>query len=165
MRQSSLAHRFLSLCAIAGGLLLLELPASFAKETSEHSFRSLRCFSGIGYAAEWKRGSPTMKPGTFPASGEFMQFDAIDREAGTARLIGNAGSADVHVFETRSGLHFLEQTPGGNITVTTVFRDRPAGLQSSQLAFVSSRHIVLGMAIGRPDPVPSQYHGVCEIWD
>ena len=58
---------------------------------------------------------------------------------------------------TPIGLTFIEQTPVGGLTVTTVFTHFIEPENTARIA-VTSRHITL---VG--SPFPSQYHGSCEI--
>lgn len=89
-----------------------------------------------------------------------LQFDAIDRHAGTARMIGNQAAADVAILLSPSALTFIEQTTFGSINVTTVFETQVPHSPTGFIA-VHSRHAT-GM-IG--PPLPSQYHGTCRVWD
>ena len=119
------------------------------------SARTLTCEWGQGTTANWDDGSqPSLKQGSFGAG---TIFDAIDAEAGTARIIGNAGSGDVNVLSTPVGLTFIEQTGFGGLNFTTVFNRFVEPENTARIA-VTSRHITL---IDRP--FPSQYHGSCEI--
>ena len=125
------------------------------------SARTLTCEWGQGTTANWDDGSqPSLEQASFGAG---TIFDAIDTEAGAARIIGNAGSGDVSVVVTPVGLTFIEQAAAGGLNVTTVFTHfvEPENLVVSEYAAriaVTSRHITL---IDRP--FPSQYHGSCEI--
>ena len=119
------------------------------------SARTLTCEWGQGTTAKWTDGGPpSLSQGSFGAG---TIFDAIDTEAGTARIIGNSGSGDVSVVVTLVGLTFIEQTPVGGLTVTTVFTHFIEPENTARIA-VTSRHITL---VG--SPFPSQYHGSCEI--
>ena len=69
------------------------------------SARTLTCEWGQGTSAKWTDGGPpSLSQGSFGAG---TIFDAIDTEAGTARIIGNAGSGDVNVVVTPVGLTFI----------------------------------------------------------
>jgi hypothetical protein len=78
--------------------------------------------------------------------------DSIRRGA----AYGNAGATDITAAWTGVGLHFIEVTGFGSLNVTTVFR-HPA---SDGFSAVTSRHVYLLL-----NPLPSQYHGVCKIWE
>jgi hypothetical protein len=114
--------------------------------------RSLKCVFSTNAVADWKEGTPKL---TVDRKGFEMHFDSIDTKAQKARLIGNQGAADLTVFATRAGLHFMEQTGSGNIAFTTVFASRV----SEGFIAVASRHVDLPGG-----PIPSQYHGVCKLW-
>ena len=133
------------------------LPAvAFAQDVDLlFSARTLTCEWGQGTTANWNDGGqPTLKQVSFGAG---TIFDAIDTEAGAARIIGNAGSGDVSVVVTPVGLTFIEQTGAGGLNVTTVFNHFVEPENTARIA-VTSRHITL---VG--SPFPSQYHGSCEI--
>ena len=86
-----------------------------------------------------------------------MVFDSIDTQAGTARIIGNAGAGDISVVVTPVGLTFIEQTGVGGLNFTTVFTHFVEPENVARAA-VTSRHLIL---VG--SPFPSQYHGTCVI--
>ncbi len=86
-----------------------------------------------------------------------LHFDSINSKAGSARIIANQGAADVFLFVTAEGFHFIEEAPAGNVNFTTVFAEYAKGTRD--FVSVSSRHINL-----RP-PLPSQHHGTCRVWD
>lgn len=127
---------------------------------------SLRCFSGKGYSVTWDGGTPKFKAARFPGEDDHIQFDAIDRKRGRARLIGNAGASEVRVVATDPGLHLLEFTPSGNLNVTTVFSASPKQLPPGSFVFVASRHLdLIGDPEGPPGIIASQYHGICKAWE
>jgi hypothetical protein len=115
--------------------------------------RSLKCSFNANAVADWKSGKPNVTRGHEDFG---LHFDSIDVTAQKARLIGNQIAGDVTLFATEAGLHFMEQTPIGNIIITTVFASR----SSDGFIAVSSRHMSFP---GRP--LPSQYHGICKLWD
>ena len=119
------------------------------------SARTLTCEWGQGTSAKWTDGGPpSLSQGSFGAG---TIFDAIDTEAGTARIIGNAGSGDVNVVVTPVGLTFIEKTGVGGLNFTTVFTHFVEPENVARVA-VTSRHITLFGS-----PFPSQYHGTCVI--
>lgn len=85
-------------------------------------------------------------------------IDQINIKTGTARLSGNVGATDVRAISSASGLTFIEKTPYGNYSYTTVF---PVRNHENRYFFVQSRHILLS----ENDPLPSQYYGTCKIID
>jgi hypothetical protein len=79
-------------------------------------------------------------------------FAALDEGKGTAQFIGNAGASTVHFVKGRFTWNFVEVTPAGNITSTTVF-----AADEGNLPAVHSRH----PALAKGNPVVSQYLGTC----
>ena len=91
-----------------------------------------------------------------------LKFDVINRAAGRARHIGNAGSTDVALLVGDNGLQFIERTGSGNVMMTTVYRAATTALLPGTFAFAHSRHFAL-MA---PQPArfivaPSMRVGFC----
>lgn len=117
--------------------------------------RSLRCTFGPGASADWESGKPFVKKDTFDT---VLQFDAIDLKSKKARLIGNQGASDVAALGTPTGITFIEETSFGNLSITTVFSNYAKGTRD--FVVVHSRHIG-----GLGSPLPSQYHGMCKIWE
>ena len=112
-----------------------EIAASLARQAARRlrSARTLRCsFEGF--------------------STDFV-FDGIDYDAGTARMVGNAGSAPLGAFMGANGATFIEITPTGNVMTTTVFAWWGA---DRRYVAVHSRHTAIG-----GDPIPSQVEGAC----
>jgi hypothetical protein len=86
-------------------------------------------------------------------------YDNINVDKGTARVIGNAGAADLLVWLDRSGsLWMLERTPGGNEVVTTVVP--MYGEDTNEFVVLESRHTFTGPIVtGETD------YGTCKVWD
>ena len=118
-----------------------------------YSAKSLKCVIGRGTATEWVNGEPRSKADRADMD---LFFDSIDHRTGKARLIGNQAAGTIAVFVTGGGLTFMERTTFGNFLVTTVF---PVGPKKKEFYAVHSRHIF------SDEPVPSQYHGICKIWE
>ena len=136
-------------------LLALSLLVSTVTTQAQQSIfaaRSLKCSFNVNAFADWKSGKPSVTLGREDFG---LHLDGIDVKAKKARLIGNQGASDVTVFATLAGLHFIEQAAFGNITLTTVF----ATQSSDGFIAVSSRHLELPGG-----PSPSQYHGLCKLW-
>jgi hypothetical protein len=125
-------------------VLWLGIAAAFSVHAADTQPRSIRCDFVDAATKTWDDGR-------FATSKEKLSliYDSIDVPQRSARLIGNAGATDVYVFLTDEGLHFLEITASGNVTLTTAFKSsgRPAA---------HSRHVNLDSG-----PVVSQYHGHC----
>lgn len=85
-----------------------------------------------------------------------LVFDNINIKAGTARLIGNAGTADVIALSADNRLSFVEVTNSGNVNLTSVNFDFDAAL----LKATHSRHVGT-IAV----PMSSQLYGTCRVYD
>ena len=124
--------------------------------------RSLRCtFESRVVTPSWEPGSePELDVGK---DSEPLQFfiDAIDRENQKARMIGNAGSADVIVIPSFGVLDIIERPPRGGLYLLTIIEGQlsDSGLSSS-LPAAYSRH---GILFGRF--IVSQYYGSCQPWE
>lgn len=82
-----------------------------------------------------------------------LAFEAIDREKHRGKIVGNAGTADVMVWEGEGVLNMIEVTPAGEMNITTVFADVVGG---RGFKTVHSRHqFTLGGAL------PQQMYGYC----
>lgn len=116
--------------------------------------RSWRCeFPSIA-SNDWTRDRPTPTLSTQDFS---FHIDNVDVAEGTARFVGNVGSADLEVVRGYEALHFFERTPSGNLHVTTIFA---ASAGADRLKAMHSRHaLILG------DPLPSQAYGYCRPWE
>ena len=117
--------------------------------------QSIKCEWGQGTTASWNGGRPSLTQSSFGKDAG-MVFDSIDTQAGTARIIGNAGAGDISVVVTPVGLTFIEQAGAGGLNFTTVFTHFVEPENVARVA-VTSRHL------GFSSPFPSQYHGTCVI--
>jgi hypothetical protein len=99
------------------------------------------------------RGSASFT--TEPGGKMQISYAAIDVSKGSAQMIGNQGAAAVTVVQGSGGLHFLELTPAGGLTVTSVYFTPGSRVAS---AAVHSRHI--GNSI--TGAMVSQFFGFCE---
>lgn len=79
---------------------------------------------------------------------------AIDPVKKTAQLVGRAGAADLVLIRGQYNLSFVEVTPAGNTTMTSVF---PHQLEGNNFKAVHSRHMASATGV-----VVSQYYGTCE---
>jgi hypothetical protein len=119
--------------------------------------KSLKCQLGEGAVGDWKGGKLTVRKDTF---GITVFFDGIDLTQGTARVIANGGAGRVSVHTTAAGVTFIEQTGWGNLVISTVFADYHP--KTRQFILVMSRHLSF-FSFG--SPLPSQYHGTCQVWE
>lgn len=84
-----------------------------------------------------------------------LTFTNLDQGAGTAQLVGNSGASTVEFRNSGGQLQFIEKTPLGSVTVTSVFAPPAHG---EPLPAVHSRHI----AIAPADIAISQFAGACK---
>jgi hypothetical protein len=117
------------------------------------STRSLKCEFPFLAVTDWENDTPTpvLKKQEFA-----FHLDSIDLSAGSARIIGSAGSEDLVVVSGDQVVHFIERTLSGNLNVTSVFSSRVAG----KFKAVHSRHVFI---VG--GPLPSQAYGYCQPWE
>ena len=91
------------------------------------STRSLRCSFGWYASVGWNADKPSLEIST---QEDFrFQIDAIDPPGGRARMIGNVGAVDLILIPGADRLSFIERTPIGAISLTTVYawRDSEGG--------------------------------------
>jgi len=123
--------------------------------------KSLRCqFTSGSVAARSEDGKTNIRNDQFQSGKDFLIIDSIDTKTGRARLIGNVGAIDIFVFTSQSGLHFLEKSEAGNITLTSVFVLKIK--DNDKYIAVHTRHHSMVPIV--PTVAPSQYHGSCEIF-
>jgi hypothetical protein len=145
---------------IAALLLCLLLTGGAATAQNEPfkalvAARSLKCQIGPGSVGKWSGAKISVEKDSLDSA---LHFDSIDLKSGKARLIGDQGASDVTVWATASGITFVERTAFGNLVITTVFSERVPG--KAAFYAVVSRH----MQMLRGNPLPSQYHGSCKVW-
>jgi hypothetical protein len=83
-------------------------------------YKTFRCRFDVGTVQElstFGRGDVMTDAKGFK---EEIVFDNIDREKGTARMIGNVGSADLAVIGDSDTLSLVEVTASGNVMVTAI---------------------------------------------
>lgn len=96
---------------------------------------------------------------TTETEGTTLVFDSIDLKNGRARLIGNQAAVDCFVLESPVSLTFVEVTPIGTQTFTTVFTHYIPG--TKDFVAITSRHLYYP-GIG---PLVSQYYGKAKIFE
>ena len=131
-------------------------PTPASVDASLFQAQSIKCEWGQGTTALWNEGRPSLEQNSFGKDAGVV-FDSIDTQAGTARIIGNAGAGDISVVVTPVGLTFIEQTGAGGLNFTTVFTHFVEPENVARAA-VTSRHITLFAS-----PFSSQYPGTCVI--
>lgn len=117
--------------------------------------KSVRCQFSEGTTASWDLGKPKLERGT-AGEGIMSTFDSIDTKEGRARLITRAGAGDVAVVSTLIGVTFIESVENGGLNITTVFAQHVKAAGERFIAVLSKHVDVFG-------PLPSQWHGTCQI--
>ena len=86
-----------------------------------------------------------------------FRVEDIDLRRGAARVVA-AATIEVTARLTPTGLNLIEQTPGGNFILTTIFASTVA---------TDTYHAAHARHLGDPDTPPSasQFHGTCEAAD
>lgn len=118
------------------------------------SVKSWKCEFPLVVNARWEGAKAGLKESRQELT---FNIDAANAATRTARMIGNAGSADLRMLVGDDRVTFLELTPTGNLNVTVIYDARqPNGLFRA----VHSRHFSLP-----GDPGPSQQYGTCKRWE
>jgi len=117
--------------------------------------KSVRCQFNEGTTASWDGGKPRLERGK-ASEGTASTFDSIDIKEGRARLITGAGAGDVAVIFTLIGVTFIESVENGGLNITTVFAQYVKAAGERFIAVFSKHVDVFG-------PLPSQWHGTCQI--
>lgn len=81
--------------------------------------------------------------------------DSFDYKKNRARIVGS-GAALVTMMVTPTAMHIIEQTPVGNMNVTTVFL---SGATGKTFGAVHSRHL----RDATDGTAPSQAYGTCDV--
>lgn len=118
--------------------------------------RSLRCTYQSGVGTWVRSGRRTVEE---DKDNGVATYDGINVTKGTARIIANAGAADLTAWLDRQGsLWLVERTPMGYEVVTTVF---PMYAEGSHDEFVvlESRHTLSGFIA-----VAESSYGTCKVW-
>jgi hypothetical protein len=84
-----------------------------------------------------------------------FRVEGYDSRRGIARIVAG-GSVDVAARLTETGLHLIEQTSGGNFTLTSIFI---GGASADIFYAVHSRHL----GDEATPPSVSQFYGTCEV--
>jgi hypothetical protein len=116
--------------------------------------KRLRCSFPNYAAVKWNGTTGEVLGGSQQFS---FQISAFDFRRNRAELVGDSTTL-VTLLVTPTGLNVIEQTPAGNLTVTTVFSGTSTGGGAYQA--VHSRHL------GKDGELParaSQAYGSCEL--
>jgi hypothetical protein len=132
----------LAFAALAGALALgSAIPAQ--PSTFERA-RSFRCDFPAGSVRDIS--AKAAGPNEMSSGLRDIVFTAVDRDKGTATMVGNVGTEQVVIVATGEALTFVETTVLGSVIITTLFastrhevRDGPLTLDAYRA--VMSRHI------------------------
>lgn len=96
-------------------------------------------------------------PSAVTAAEDFtFSIVVVNLKKGRARIVGSNATVEASLVLTPTGLNVIEQTPIGNMLMTTVFTSGSAG---GRYLAVHARHVGDLTAM----PSPSQHYGSCEI--
>jgi hypothetical protein len=145
--------RVMALLALSAVIAIEPLSAQRAGQASNPfaTAKVITC-SFPTYAAT-RRSGPSVEVLTGTQDFSF-QIDSFDFRRNRARLVAT-GTVPVSMLSSPTGLTIIEQTPAGNVNVTTVFS---GGASDGSFLSVHSRHL------GELDapPRPSQAYGTCQ---
>ena len=164
-------------CRLLGGVMAVLIPlvphTSFIASAGQQagavdayralvSARSLKCDFPSFARVDWDSDEPKIRTDRQDFG---FQIDGIDFVKRTARIIGNAGAADLAVTQNEVSISFTERVPSGTLIVTTVYawRDKLARFKAVHSRHTASGVVAPGLSIG--GPTPSQNYGYCQIWD
>ena len=140
----------------------------FATTLLAQQWPALQDISSLRCTFETRTTSQRWEPGSEPEldlgkASQPLQFfvDSIDRENRKARMIGNAGSADLVVVPSSKLLHLIEKIPAGGLNLLTINSQHSDDGPSSSFRAVYSRHTsgLFGHWI------VSQHYGSCQMWE
>lgn len=127
-------------------------PAASSQQTPANPLGTVTAWScsfGIFAVGQWD------DPPTVAAGKDDLTFrvEALDLRRGAARIVA-AGTTEVTARLTPTGLNLIEQTPGGNFILTTIFTSTVAA---------DTYHAVHARHLGDPSTPPSasQFYGTC----
>ena len=110
--------------------------------------KTLKCSFPEGVFTHWEDGKFSTKPSGGMSD---IVFDSIDINQGKARMIGNAGTADVTVDAFLEAIHLTEHTISGTRHTVSIFDKSVKG--KTKFLAVYSRHTSALYF--------SQYYGKC----
>jgi hypothetical protein len=144
--------------ALTAGLAGAARPAT-AQGTQDRltSARAVACTFPVVAAGNWTKGVPeaAVKPSKLT-----VQFDSIDRDDGTARVIGDYGPSEIIVRMSGGTLHFVQSFRDGPLYITTVFSKET---HDGRLQATHSRHEYTAVSLPGFTSRPEQYYGDCEL--
>jgi len=146
MRVRMLAVIFVALVAPAGAQQSGQIRGPLSE------IKGLACTFPAYATARWSGITPEIVTGKQDFS---FQITGIDYRRRRAEVVGG-GTALASMLLTETGMNIIEQTPVGNLNLTTVFA---AGGQGKTFIAVHARH--LGDLASAPRS--SQAYGTCEL--
>jgi len=121
-----------------------------------HHARSLHCTFTSAVATWVRNGHRSVDQSHDKGS---VVYDNINVGKGIARVIDNAGAADLLVWlDGQGSLWMLERTPVGNEVVTTIFPTYAEG--TDEFVVLESRHSLSGQIV-----LAETRYGTCRAWD
>ncbi len=141
-------------------LLFFGVSASFAQTAGGPlaSLKRLKCTFPLATTGAWKAGVPEAQ---IRMQEMALEFDEIDTQEASARVIGTSGPAHVTATISAWSLYFMDVGPG-YLNTTTVFSQETS---PKKLKAVHSRYGYLQMSLGRyvSEPIVSQSYGECAV--
>ena len=139
-------------------ILLLFSKATFADIYNANSFKCNYYYVAIGEIKNNKYKIETSKENKMGFS-----YVNIDLKNGSAQMVGNAGTEDVTAISAQpSGVHFVEMTSAGNLTMTTIYPQEIGNNSLGQKLFSSSHSRHMAMMY---NSLPQQYYGQCALME
>jgi hypothetical protein len=140
--------------ALAGDALPAAAQSAQARLTSA---KGLACTFPVVAVGTWTKGAPEA---AVKDSKLTVQFDNIDRDDGTARVIGDYGPSEIIVRMAGDTLHFVQSFRDGPLYITTVFSKET---HDGRLQAAHSRHEYTAVSLPGFTSRPEQYYGDCEL--
>jgi hypothetical protein len=116
------------------------------------SVTKLHCTFTAFAAAQWASDGPKVVSNTQDFT---FDIDSFDWKKNRARVVGSSGSTLVTLLASQTGLNAIEQTPIGNVNLTTVFT---TGATPPKYLAAHSRHL----GDTKDPPRVSQTYGTCD---
>jgi hypothetical protein len=144
--------------ALLAGLTIAAAPlAAQSAQDRLTSATTLACAFPVLATGTWINGAPQAAVKTSTLT---LQFNNIDRDDGTGRVVGNFGPSEIIVRMAGGTLHFLQSFREGPLYITTVF---PKETHDGRLQATHSRHEYTAVTLPGFTSRPEQYYGDCEL--
>jgi hypothetical protein len=119
--------------------------------------KSLRCLFSVLATGTWDKG---VAQAEIKAARLSVDFDEIDADEGSARVVGSFGPSDIIVRLSAGTLHFMQVFREGPLYLTTIF---PQETRDGKLQAVHTRHEFTRVSLPGFTSRPEQYYGECEV--